>query len=564
MVHPAIVDAAERDVHRRLIGVLLAAPFFLAAAAAQVLFDDLGAGRTLALVSATFGLSWLAALIAASTAHDRLSAGLGLAVTAAASAAVVAGAGGFGSPLMLLAFALPLEAAWIYRSRNAAIGGLCALGAALSAVYAATGLLEGSVDAAQWLVPLAYAGALVLRLVPFAQPVRDEQPQAKVLGDLLLASSVVFELDKGGDVRSVSGRAADLFGLSEGLLHGPGLFDRIHVSDRVHFLCALADARAGLRPAAVDVRLRVPGASGDGFRLFAAELVQTASGDAMAILRDRSDVAGLRQALVDAEDKAAELDVAKSRFLAGVSHELRTPLNAIIGFSDMLLHGVTGPLPDAQQQEYIELIRESGNHLLEVVNSVLDVSKVESGAYTIHAEPFRFAEAVAMSRSMMELQAARKSVTIEQDLAANLGEIHADRRAVHQILINLVSNAVKFTPSGGKVTIGAKRLGTRLHFWVSDNGIGIAEADMDRLGQPFMQVQNDYTRQFEGTGLGLSLVKGLVALHDGTMSIESALGEGTTVSISLPVFGPKRRSDRPRHIASSSHGEDDAAIRKAG
>jgi cell cycle sensor histidine kinase DivJ len=119
---------------------------------------------------------------------------------------------------------------------------------------------------------------------------------------------------------------------------------------------------------------------------------------------------------------------------------------------------------------------------------------------------------------------------------------------VQQILINLASNAIKFTPDGGAVTIGARRIGSRLHFWVSDTGIGIAEADMANLGKPFTQVHNDYTRRYEGTGLGLSLVKGLVALHDGTMSIESAPGEGTKVSISLPVEGPKQRpekSDKP-------------------
>ncbi|TIW81513.1 MAG: PAS domain-containing sensor histidine kinase, partial [Mesorhizobium sp.] len=112
---------------------------------------------------------------------------------------------------------------------------------------------------------------------------------------------------------------------------------------------------------------------------------------------------------------------------------------------------------------------------------------------------------------------------------------------VQQMLINLVSNAIKFTPDGGDVVVGAKRIGSRLHFWVRDTGIGIAEEDFANLGKPFMQIQNDYTRRFEGTGLGLSLVKGLVALHEGTMSIESMPGEGTTVTISLPVSGPKGR-----------------------
>jgi cell cycle sensor histidine kinase DivJ len=140
---------------------------------------------------------------------------------------------------------------------------------------------------------------------------------------------------------------------------------------------------------------------------------------------------------------------------------------------------------------------------------------------------------------MMAHQASMKSVSLRVALGAGVGEICADRRAVQQVLINLLSNAVKFTPSGGSVVIGAKRVGERLRFWVSDTGIGISADDLKRIGQPFTQVQNDYTRQFEGTGLGLSLVKGLVALHDGTMTMESAPGEGTIATVTLPVAGPR-------------------------
>jgi cell cycle sensor histidine kinase DivJ len=211
----------------------------------------------------------------------------------------------------------------------------------------------------------------------------------------------------------------------------------------------------------------------------------------------------------------------------------------------MLLHEMFGPFADARQKEYVTLIRQSGQHLLEVVTSILDISRLESGTYAAQPEPFRFAEAVEMCQSMMSLPAGQKSIALSAQVAGDAGEINADRRAVQQILINLTSNAIKFTPDGGAVTIGARRVGSRLHFWVSDTGIGIAEADMANLGKPFTQVHNDYTRRYEGAGLGLSLVKGLVALHDGTMAIESAPGEGTKVSISLPVEGPKERPEKP-------------------
>jgi cell cycle sensor histidine kinase DivJ len=258
-------------------------------------------------------------------------------------------------------------------------------------------------------------------------------------------------------------------------------------------------------------------------------------------MREGDAVADLREELDEANEAAASAEIAKGRFLAAVSHELRTPLNAILGFSDMLLHEMFGPFADPRQKEYVGLVRDSGQHLLSVVTSILDVSKIECGAYTTEPEPFRFVEAIDMCRSMMQLQADAKAITLVVQAPGDLGEINADRRAIQQILINLVSNAIKFTPNGGNVGIGAKRIGSRLHFWVSDTGIGIAEENIGNLGKPFTQIQNGYTRAFEGAGLGLSLVKGLVALHDGTMAIESAPGEGTKVTISLPVEGPRER-----------------------
>ena len=173
-----------------------------------------------------------------------------------------------------------------------------------------------------------------------------------------------------------------------------------------------------------------------------------------------------------------------------------------------------------------------------MVTSILDVSKIDCGSYPIEPEPFRFADAVDTCRSMMQLQADAKSLTLVADIPPSTGQIVADRRAVQQMLINLISNAVKFTPTGGTVSIGANRLGSRLHFWVSDTGIGISEDDLGRLGKPFTQVRNDYSREHQGAGLGLSLVKGLVRLHEGAMMVESAPGEGTLVTISLPVAGP--------------------------
>jgi cell cycle sensor histidine kinase DivJ len=282
------------------------------------------------------------------------------------------------------------------------------------------------------------------------------------------------------------------------------------------------------------------------------------------LLRANDETAVLRAALAASADTAESTELAKSRTLAAVSHELRTPLNAIIGFSDMLLHGMLGGFSDPRQKEYVSLVRESGRHLLAVVNSILDVSRIESGAYQTDPEPFRFDDAVEMCRSMLEQQAALKQIDIKVALP-EIGEVHADKRAVKQMLINLISNAIKFTPAGGTVAIGGKRAGSRLHFWVSDTGIGMSADDLARIGKPFTQVQNDYTRRFEGAGLGLSLVKGLVALHHGTMAIESEPGHGTTVTINLPVEAPVRDRAAEAAVAikaSRSREDFDGTFRK--
>ncbi|TIO99629.1 MAG: PAS domain-containing sensor histidine kinase, partial [Mesorhizobium sp.] len=245
-------------------------------------------------------------------------------------------------------------------------------------------------------------------------------------------------------------------------LLGAGLFERVHLSDRVAYLTALADMREGAPKRRLDLRIRLPrdgGGSADNFRPFRLELLRGAREQDIFtfVLRENDEVAALREELATAREAAAAAEVAKGRFLAVVSHELRTPLNAIIGFSDMLLHEMFGAFRDPRQKEYVALVRESGQHLLSVVTSILDVSRIEAGAYATELEPFRFADAADMCRSMMRPLAEAKSIALGAQIAPDAGEINADRRAVQQILINLVSNALKFTPDGGSVVIGAKR-----------------------------------------------------------------------------------------------------------
>ncbi|MER8916479.1 HAMP domain-containing histidine kinase [Mesorhizobium sp. M0761] len=549
MVHPAIIGQGDRLRQRRFIGIMLAAPFFAAGAAVTLVTSGMGAAVTVAAIFAAFGLCWFAALLVAASGKMTLAAQVALAAGGLALAGAVAAAGGLASPVALLALALPFEAWWIGGSKRAALwGGLSALAAMLLQPFVASVVPLGGAQVAawHWLLPLAWGLTLVPRLAALGDAARA-QP-ALLPNDRIedMIDAVVLHVARHGEVLDASAKARTILKLPPELLFGAGLFDRIHLSDRVAYLSALADMRDGALARRLDLRVRLPqdgsASTADNYRPFQLELVR-AEGQQETftlLLRENDETAELRDELAAANEAAASAEVAKGRFLAVVSHELRTPLNAIIGFSDMLLHEMFGGFKDPRQKEYVGLVKESGQHLLAVVTSILDVSRIEAGAYATEPEPFRFIEAVEMCQSMMQLQANAKNIGLQAQIAPDAGEINADRRAVQQILINLVSNAVKFTPDGGDVVVGAKRIGSRLHFWVRDTGIGIAEEDFVNLGKPFMQVQNDYTRRFEGTGLGLSLVKGLVALHDGTMSIESMPGEGTTVTISLPVNGPKR------------------------
>ncbi|MDG4889536.1 PAS domain-containing sensor histidine kinase [Mesorhizobium sp. WSM4887] len=578
MVHPIVTDEAERQRQRRFIGVMLAAPFLAAGAAVTLVTSSLGAAVTVAAIFGAFGLCWFAALLIAATGRMTLAGRASVATGGLALAGAIAAAGGLASPVALLAVALPVESWWIARSRRAAISGaLAAFGAILLQPFANQFLPLGEAAIAgwHWLLPLAWALTLLPRAAAFANPAdaRQAEPAVDRLEETI--DAVVLRVGRQGEVLDASAKARSILKLAPELLLGTGLFERVHLSDRVAHLTALADMREGAPMRRLDLRIRLPrdgGGSADNFRPFRLELLRGArEQDTFTfVLRENDEVAALREELATAREAAAAAEVAKGRFLAVVSHELRTPLNAIIGFSDMLLHEMFGAFRDPRQKEYVALVRESGQHLLSVVTSILDVSRIEAGAYATELEPFRFADAADMCRSMMRPLAEAKSIALGAQIAPDAGEINADRRAVQQILINLVSNALKFTPDGGSVVIGAKRVGSRLHFWVSDTGIGIAEEDMANLGKPFMQIQNDHTRRFEGTGLGLSLVKGLVALHEGTMSIESAPGEGTTVTISLPVNGPKRRSGAPADVLpvpiakpkGDANGDSNGSLRK--
>ncbi|HEY8950445.1 MAG TPA: ATP-binding protein [Rhizomicrobium sp.] len=242
-----------------------------------------------------------------------------------------------------------------------------------------------------------------------------------------------------------------------------------------------------------------------------------------------------REEALVAKDAAEKANRSKSMFLANMSHELRTPLNAVIGFSEMMHTEVFGPLGDKRYREYTDLIRGAGQHLLDLINDILDMSKIEAGKQELHREKLNVADLGHEALHLMREQAATGHVRLEMNTGTAPVFVMADRRAMKQILLNLLSNAVKFTPEGGQVTVNTTQTGDHVTLSVRDTGIGIPAEQIYRLGNPFIQIRNNAGTTQTGTGLGLALVRALTEMHDGTFRIESIEGQGTTVTIMLPA-----------------------------
>jgi signal transduction histidine kinase/DNA-binding response OmpR family regulator len=236
-------------------------------------------------------------------------------------------------------------------------------------------------------------------------------------------------------------------------------------------------------------------------------------------------------------ERASQL---KSQFLANMSHELRTPLNAIIGFSELLKDGLAGAL-EAQQADYVSEIFHSGRHLLSLINDILDLSKIEAGKMEIDVEPVEINALLNNALTIVKETASKKGVDLVNAVAADIGELPADGRKLRQIVYNLLANAVKFTPAGGTVRLEAAICDDALEISVRDTGIGIAAGDIPRLFKPFEQIEGDIDRRYEGTGLGLAMVKSLVELHGGTIGVESEPGRGSHFWFRLPrTLSPSR------------------------
>ncbi len=563
LVHPAArEDALAAARHRafiapRLIGSLVALagfPVYLAFRGTPSAVE--------ALVFAWLVAPILIAMFLSRTGRYERAHVLSSLSLAALVTAVAWCTGGIASFAAIWLVMVPLEAALSASRRVVALAAGFALagaailiaGTALHILPAAAGLAaeHGALAALAIISAALYATGLALGAEQMARTSNGLR-HAEADRYLLLArnmTDVITRHGRSGEVLFVSPAAEQVFGVAAHALAGHGLFERVHVADRPAYLTALDDAAVSGEDRNVEFRIQ----RGTGFvwiemRCRLLDGAPGAQREVVAVLRDVSERKTQERAIEIAQAESERASAAKSRFLATMSHELRTPLNAVIGFSEMLANEEMTFTED-RKREYARLINESGRHLLSVVNGILDMSKMETGNFEITPEPFAPAAAIANCCDMLALKAKEAGVSLTTRIAGGLPELMADRRAFNQILINLVSNAVKFTPRGGKVSVGARCDNGHLALAVEDTGVGIGADDLPRLGEAFFQARASYDRRHDGTGLGLSIVKGLVRLHGGSMDIVSRLGEGTRVTVRLPLDGDGKRPADPIKLVS--------------
>ena len=562
LLHPsARYDALMRARQRvfmapRLLGSLVAFaafPIYLAMRGAPTALE-VGA---FAWLIAPILLSWFLSR----TGHYEGAHALSSLALAVLVVVVAMNTGGIESFATIWLVVVPLEAALSASRRLVAFASLLALSCA--ALLIAAGYLDmlpapeinptlrvilmgfGVASAALYAAGLAFGAESLARTG--AALLNVEEDRYRLLARNM--SDVISRHRRNGAVQFISPAAETLLGVPVARLLGHGLFDRVHVGDRPAYLTVLSDAARGGEAGSVEFRLRRDLSRGDErgqvdfiwveMRCRPLEQAWQAatSGEAevVAVMRDVTDRKIQEQALDLARSAAEQADAAKTRFLATMSHELRTPLNAIIGFSEMIVQEDTLMLNAARRKEYAQLINDSGQHLLSVVNSILDMSKMESGNFEISPEMFAPRAALVGCCNLLALKARESGIDLVTRAPHDLPDMSGDPRAFKQIMLNLVANAIKFTERSGKVTVSADVEGPRLVLRVSDTGVGIAAEDLKLIGAPFFQAGKTYQRRHEGTGLGLSIVKSLVGLHSGEMTVQSKIDEGTTVTVALPL-----------------------------
>ncbi|RXT49997.1 PAS domain-containing sensor histidine kinase [Bradyrhizobium betae] len=575
LLHPsARYDALTRARHRAFM-----APRLLGSLAAFAAFPVYLAMRGAPSAVEVAAFAWLIAPIMLSWFLSRTGRYEGAHVLSSLALAglimaVAVTTGGIESFAAVWLVVVPLEAALSASRRVAAFASLLALSCAGMLILvsqlgwlpveepgtAQRGVLMafGVASATLYAAGLAF-GAESLARTSVALLSREEERYRLLARNM---SDVISRHQRNGAVQFISPAAEVMLGISVAQLHGHGLFDRVHVADRPAYLTALSDAARGdVRSVEFRLRREPVGSERNQVDFIWVEMRcrpldqdlgrdATREAEVVGVMRDITDRKLSEQALDQARSAAEAADAAKTRFLATMSHELRTPLNAIIGFSEMIAQEQTLMLAASQRKEYAQLINDSGQHLLSVVNGILDMSKMESGNFEIASEPFAPRASLMHCCNLLALKARENGIDLVTDAPQDLPVMTGDPRAFKQIVLNLVANAIKFTERGGQVSVTAAVTGSQLTLRISDTGVGIAPDDLKRIGAPFFQCGKTYQRRHEGTGLGLSIVKSLVALHLGEMTVQSRLGEGTAVTVKLPlVYTPPQTKPAERKIA---------------
>ena len=454
---------------------------------------------------------------------------------AIAGAVACALSGGVTGPLAPLCLA-SLAAAAVFADRKlfAKAGALAILAGAAVALGELAGLTPGKPleGPAFWMslisllaTGVGLASGLILAL---RRPVAAAVPATQLEAERLLDEQpqLVVTLNGLGDVLAAHGeRPEGLAGLSSGAnlldLAAPQAHEALQSA--LNLAAVVGRGEADFVPASAAARV------------CCLQIRRTSvQGRFAGVIRDATEERWREKELERARAEAEALNTGKSRFLANMSHELRTPLNAVMGFSDVMRSKLFGELPP-RYAEYAELIHESGRHLLDLINDVLDMSKIEADKYQLSLDRFDAREAVSGALRLVRMQADSAGISLRGELPSEPLEVEADKRALKQIVLNLVSNALKFTPKGGIITVSLQGQNGDLALQVSDTGVGIAPEDLKRLGRPYEQA-GDSSDRAKGTGLGLSLVRAFSELHGGAMSIQSVIGEGTTVTVRLPVL----------------------------